>query len=99
MSEEDQLTEEQKQIMEQSIINKGLLPLYNALTGPSKQKAHNKAMISCAALMMGALSVINEDNKAEVTKFLDRAYTYNKWYLDNLQKNKVVPFPHTIHKN
>jgi len=78
----DVMTEEQRQIMEQSIINKGLLPLYNILTGPKRQNAHNKAMITCAALMFGALAVIDENNKDSVGKFLDRAYAYNEWYLD-----------------
>ena len=79
----DRMTPEQRQVIAQNIIYKGLAPLYFDLTGPSRQVAQNKYMARCSGLMIGALAVVNEDNMNVVGKYLDRAFAYADWYLDS----------------
>jgi len=78
----DRMTPEQRTLIVQNMIHKGLKPLYIETTGPNRLLFHNKGMMRCTALLIGALAIINEDNKAEVGKYLDRAYAYGKAFLD-----------------
>ena len=82
----DRMTKEQRQRIEENIIHKGLSPLYFDLTGPTGYVAHNKYMARCSGLMAGALAIINDENKAIVSKYLDRAYSFTQWYLDSQYK-------------
>ena len=77
----DQMTQEQRDIISHNILHKGVMPMYHDLTGPKKQAFHNKNMARCSGMLVGALAIINEENKAEIGKYLDRAYTFANAYL------------------
>ena len=79
----DRLTTEQRTIISENIIIKGLAPLYFDLTGPDRFFAHNKFMARVGGLIIGSLAIINEENKDVVGKYLSHAYEYAKKYLDS----------------
>jgi hypothetical protein len=75
------MTPEQRDIISHNILHKGVMPMYHDLTGPKKQAFHNKNMARCSGMLVGALAIINEENKDVVGKYLDRAYTFANAYL------------------
>ena len=78
----DQMTQAERDLIRENIIHKGLQPLYFDLTGPRRLQFHNKYMMRCSGLLTGTLAIINEDNKAELGKYLDRAYAFATAFLD-----------------
>jgi hypothetical protein len=78
----DQMTPEQREIISHNILHKGIMPISHDLTGPKRLAFGNKSMARCSGMLIGALAIINEDNKAEVGKYLNRAYTFAKAFLD-----------------
>ncbi|MBE6941831.1 MAG: hypothetical protein E7455_06105 [Ruminococcaceae bacterium] len=78
----DRMTQEQRDIVAQNIIYKGLKPLYRELNGTHRLDPDNKYMTRAAACILGALAIINEDNKDEVGKYLDRGYEFTKLCFD-----------------
>ncbi len=79
----DQMTPQQREIISHNILHKGVMPISHDLTGPTRLAFGNKSMARCSGMLVGALAIINEDNKAEVGKYLNRAYTFAKAYLDD----------------
>jgi len=79
----DQLTKEQRDLIVQNIIYKGLEPMYLDLTGPNRLQFDNKFMVRCGSLVIGTLAIINEDNKAQLGKYIDRAFAFATAFLDN----------------
>ncbi len=78
----DRMTKEERQIIAENIIYKGLKPLYRELYGPGGVTPDNKYMTRAAAVILASLAIINEGNKAELGKYLDCGCAYIQKYLD-----------------
>jgi len=78
----DQLTEEQKDIMIQNIIHKGMIPLSQDLDIPSRT-FHNKYMARCVGIITAGAAIINKENKEEVGRYMDKAYAFCTAFIDN----------------
>ena len=72
----DLLTPEQRAKMENAIIEKGLECLYN---DSLSRMTRGKDLDESANLYIGVCAIINEDNKDQLAKYLDRAMQYTNW--------------------
>ena len=83
----NRMTPEQREIISQNILYKGLQPSYLDITCADRFKYNNKWMCRNGAMMSAALAIVNEENKDDVSRYLDRSLAYSKWYLDSLYDN------------
>ncbi len=66
----DQLTQDEKKIIETAIIEKGLKPVSNAVDAKSMT---NGNMMYIGGLLTGCAAIINEDNYAQLKPYVDLA--------------------------
>jgi len=75
----DLLTAEEKALIENALIQKGLEPMYETCgTRMARGRDHDHmstTFLACAAIM-------NESNISALSKYLDRAMQYNQWIFD-----------------
>ncbi len=77
----DQLTQAQRDLIVENIIHKGLKPMYMDMCHPN-MIFHNKWMARAIGMIIAGSAIINEKNKAEVGKYMDKAYAYCEAFLD-----------------
>lgn len=82
----DMLSAEDKAIMEENIIEKGLEAMYHDCW-PRMQR--DRDMDHATGLILGACTILREDNIDQLKKYLDMGMTYINWRLNFFQKSGV----------
>jgi len=77
----DQLTQAQRDLIVENIIYKGMKPLCMDLDAPNVD-FHNKYMARAVGIIISGSAIINEKNKAEIGKYMDKAYAYCTAFTD-----------------
>jgi len=75
----DLLTENQKKLMEDALIEKALEPMW--ITCETRM-GMGRDMDHMACTFVACCAILNEDNIGRLSKYLDRAMQYNDWIFD-----------------
>ncbi len=78
----DQLTKAERKALEEAILELGIKQLRY---GMDTRVFHNYYAIYLSGVINGVCAIINEDNKEELTPYLDYAYNYARWYINCLE--------------